>query len=685
MLIKKVKLENIRSYLNGEIEFPNGSVLLAGDIGSGKSSVLLAVDFALFGIRGNDLSGSSLLRNGKDNGSVEVHLDIDGRDIIIKRNLKRTKNSVAQDSGYILINGDKKDVSTLELKDYVLGLLNYPKGLLTKRKNLIYRYTVYTPQEEMKAILIGEKDDRLDTLRKVFGIDKYKIIRENSEKFMGNVKGRIKEFIGMVVDLDDKKDEIKELREEKGIFEKELKEVEELVNFKKKIVKEKREELGNIENKINELNKIRNEISINEININHLKEHINNIEEELTELDEEIINLKLELGKEVVEDVSNKINEKESILKRLEEELRDYIENKNELDVRFSDSKKIIEDIYELDVCPICKQKVDLKHKDEVVRKEKEKIEKYNERISVFARKIKEIEDEINDEKIELNKLRSIEKNLESLKLKRKNLDGNEKKYKIINENLNKSKLELKSLLEKKKLFEEKLKNFENIEISYNNLKDKFEKARDEERNIELKYTELLSDFKNIEKNMINLDKEIKEKENIKDKIVYLNKLIEWFDKHFINLMEVIERKIMFKVHNDFNLLFEKWFSMLVDDENIKVKLDEEFTPVIEQGGYVIDYGFLSGGEKTAAALAYRLALNQVINNLIETVKTRDLLVLDEPTDGFSEQQLDRMRNVLDELNLKQIIIVSHDNKIESFVDNVIRFSKEGHVSRVFS
>ena len=124
---------------------------------------------------------------------------------------------------------------------------------------------------------------------------------------------------------------------------------------------------------------------------------------------------------------------------------------------------------------------------------------------------------------------------------------------------------------------------------------------------------------------------------------------------------------------------------MLVDDENIKVKLDEEFTPVIEQGGYVIDYGFLSGGEKTAAALAYRLALNQVINNLIETVKTRDLLVLDEPTDGFSEQQLDRMRNVLDELNLKQIIIVSHDNKIESFVDNVIRFSKEGHVSRVFS
>jgi len=43
MEIKKVYLENIRSYKEAEIEFPAGRVLLSGDIGSGKSSVLLAV------------------------------------------------------------------------------------------------------------------------------------------------------------------------------------------------------------------------------------------------------------------------------------------------------------------------------------------------------------------------------------------------------------------------------------------------------------------------------------------------------------------------------------------------------------------------------------------------------------------------------------------------------------------
>jgi exonuclease SbcC len=46
-------------------------------------------------------------------------------------------------------------------------------------------------------------------------------------------------------------------------------------------------------------------------------------------------------------------------------------------------------------------------------------------------------------------------------------------------------------------------------------------------------------------------------------------------------------------------------------------------------------------------------------------IKTKDLVILDEPTDGFSEQQLDKMRGVLEELNAEQLIIVSHEQKIE--------------------
>ena len=59
------------------------------------------------------------------------------------------------------------------------------------------------------------------------------------------------------------------------------------------------------------------------------------------------------------------------------------------------------------------------------------------------------------------------------------------------------------------------------------------------------------------------------------------------------------------------------------------------------------------------------------------------VLILDEPTDGFSSEQLDKVRDVLDKLNLRQTIIVSHESKIETFVQNVIRITKEGERSGV--
>ena len=120
-----------------------------------------------------------------------------------------------------------------------------------------------------------------------------------------------------------------------------------------------------------------------------------------------------------------------------------------------------------------------------------------------------------------------------------------------------------------------------------------------------------------------------------------------------------------------------------IEDENIFARIDDSFTPVIEQNGFEISFNNLSGGEKTSAALAYRLALNRVINDVVHEIKTKDLLILDEPTDGFSTEQLDKVRDVLERLNLQQTILVSHESKIESFVDNVIRVHKEDHQSSI--
>jgi exonuclease SbcC len=58
-------------------------------------------------------------------------------------------------------------------------------------------------------------------------------------------------------------------------------------------------------------------------------------------------------------------------------------------------------------------------------------------------------------------------------------------------------------------------------------------------------------------------------------------------------------------------------------------------------------------------------------------IRTKDIVILDEPTEGFSEAQIIKIREVLDELNAAQLIIVSHEQKIEGFVDNVIRLEKQ--------
>src|SRR3989344_582047 len=204
MLLKSLKLENIRSFVKKQVSFPIGVTLLAGDIGSGKSTLLHSLEFALFGLKRGELSGNSLLRNGKESGSVEINLNINGKEVMIKRSLKKSTTGISQDFGFLSVDGTGKDYTTLELKQRVLELLGYPQESLTK-KSMMFRYTVYAPQEEMKSILLGSEEDRLDTLRQVFNVDKYKRVRENAKILVAWLREQRKEAAGKIFDLEDKK------------------------------------------------------------------------------------------------------------------------------------------------------------------------------------------------------------------------------------------------------------------------------------------------------------------------------------------------------------------------------------------------------------------------------------------------------------------------------------------------
>jgi DNA repair protein SbcC/Rad50 len=816
MQIQSVKLENIRSYVSETISFDSGATLLSGDIGCGKSTILLAIEFALFGLKKGELSGAGLLRKGANEGAVELKFKIEEKSYHVKRTLKKNSNSIGQGSGYIIENGLKQELTPVELKTKIISLLGYPKELVTKSASLIYRYTVYTPQEQMKYILFENAEERLNTLRKVFDIDKYKRINENASVYVKRLKDECKELMGFVLDLNQKHQQWNEKNKEIESKESELlTSVEELKQISVEVLDTK-SQIKNLEEKIEELNRVKKQIEIIQNTIEKDEERIDKIqsansilrnsieelntkkdgilvkvfEKEDSELTNEIEKLELE-KKQMFEQKSLfeqtcKANEtqleniSEQIL-RISNKLKDCDMKKNklfgiktqiqslegleqrqkELDSEVQEiqrkislykhqtqeNKDKIEKIETLDECPTCLQEVRVDHKLKIKRGCENNIEQHQKKLKEYntilegkiagLEKIKQRQEEQNVLKQkshilegEISNFETLQKDLQELKgkqeiLKEKRQElGVEKEWdlekfeiqikekKLLleqirqNEIKRKEKEHITSLLQEKmtlisnndKEFQEKTKSLVEFRLNKETLKQKLlenTNTLDSFRIIKtkldtqlLKEKELFGKKVGIEKEISTLRRitemlrsEIEKKEVSKKTIEQKNQLINWLNEYFVNLVNTIEKQVMIKIHRQFNELFMQWFSLMTD--HLTAELDETFTPKVQQNEHDIEIENLSGGEKTALALAYRLSLNKVINDIVTDIKTKDLIILDEPTDGFSSEQLDRVRDVLEQLNLNQMIVVSHENKVESFVDKVLRVNKEEHISKV--
>ncbi len=202
MILKNITLENIRSYKDETvIDFPYGRTLFQGDIGSGKSTILSAVEFALFGL--GDIDANHLLRVGATKGSVSLKFESNKQDYKVYRSLSRRRDKIIQNEGYLYENGIKSSYSVSELKTKILDIIKINERSETKTTSVVYRYAVYTPQEMMKQILSSNSEKRLDILRRAFGIEEYSTAKKNSEKFLSGIRVLLKIKKDLVADLDD--------------------------------------------------------------------------------------------------------------------------------------------------------------------------------------------------------------------------------------------------------------------------------------------------------------------------------------------------------------------------------------------------------------------------------------------------------------------------------------------------
>jgi exonuclease SbcC len=180
LILESVTLDNIRSYVEPTtIQLPTGSTLFEGDIGSGKSSILSAIEFALFGL--GDVDGRYLLNSKAMRGSVLLEFRVGEKKYVVYRELIRNKKSVIQGEGYIVEGDTKTGYAVTGMRGRILDIIGIKERPQAKTTSMIYRSAIFSPQEMMKEILTEDSDRRLDTLRRAFGIEEYSNAKRNSE------------------------------------------------------------------------------------------------------------------------------------------------------------------------------------------------------------------------------------------------------------------------------------------------------------------------------------------------------------------------------------------------------------------------------------------------------------------------------------------------------------------------
>lgn len=678
MLLKKIILNNIRSYEYQEINFPQGSTLLSGDIGSGKTSILLGIEFALFGLQPGQ-RGSSLLRNGTNEGKVLIEFDVDDKNIIIERTLKKGK-TISQDYCSISVDGEKREISVTELKNEVLELLSYPKEF-SKKQNILYKFTVYTPQEEMKQIILHDPETRINTLRHVFGIDKYKKILENTLIVTSKLREEKRRKEGITETLEPDKFNLAAKESELRIKNYNLLSAEEELFLKienRKKIKSEREE---VLKKTEEKSKLQQELDKTKITTLHKRESILDNNKFIKELKEQINQLeKLPFDESEIKKLETEISWKKNEKEKFDEQDLKINSQINSLVLKSEENEKLEKKISNLEICPTCLQNVEAVYRANVLNKlhsdiveNKKKLAELEKEKTQVREKIKVITSEISLNEQRIQQINILKVKLQGIQERKKQLGEIEKTNLFLEK-------DLELLNQHTQTLNNSISELAKFDGIFQKKQKELEDALGQEQSGEIKVAELKKEIEVFSKQIDELRERINKIEETKKQLDYLVKLEDWLSKKFVPLISFVEKNVMIKLKAEFSHLFAEWFSMLVSD-SFDVYLDDDFTPIIEYHDYEIDYAYLSGGERTAIALAYRLSLNQVINSLLSKIKTKDLVILDEPTDGFSEQQLDKMRGVLEQLNAKQLIIVSHEQKIEGFVENVLRFKKEDGVS----
>ncbi|MEM0111173.1 MAG: SMC family ATPase, partial [Candidatus Parvarchaeota archaeon] len=184
MIINEISLKNIRSHVESEISFSPGINVIVGNTGSGKSSILMSIEYALFGKIGEGTNeGKMLLRRGENSGRISLVFTENGREIRVMRGLKRVKDAVRNDDSMNSISVDGREVDLQNRSSDISTFVS--KSLSMKSDPLkTFEAVVYIKQDELKGLVFDTTQKKQEYIDDTLQVGKYALVYDGMRSLM---------------------------------------------------------------------------------------------------------------------------------------------------------------------------------------------------------------------------------------------------------------------------------------------------------------------------------------------------------------------------------------------------------------------------------------------------------------------------------------------------------------------
>lgn len=325
MKINRIYLENYRIHEKLEVEFDKGINLLLGENGKGKSSILEAIGYALFG---SDLRGTQkdAIQYGKKSAKIQVEFTgVDGEEYIVTRKLPGTTSIYRKSNPELELQGKEDRIREL------CGI----KGDIKD----VYDNVIVAKQNEFISSFKATAKDREKTFDKVFNTEIYREIYDGYSK---DVEGKYKNEIAIeensIKSISDIMEDSQEIKEKLELEEEREKEFEKYLNNLSAELKEIKEKLNQISGTELKIEKINGEIRKSEEVLNSITLQ----EEKLKKQIEETI-LAKEIADKNIENHNEYIKTSEILesIKKEKKELDQIREKQNSLEKELISLEKL--------------------------------------------------------------------------------------------------------------------------------------------------------------------------------------------------------------------------------------------------------------------------------------------------------------------------------------------------------